>query len=239
MSINNRYEANKYYDIINELIDEFIDKWKVKPTRLKRYLKPGTKRFDNFLIKNGLKDIKGAERVLKDVIEDRVSLEKDNVMTFEKYNIFESDMYQFENPSEILYLGLGNATSEMEKHLADYYDTNLSNIDLLDTRRRKFKVSSWERENKEVIIYSIEDLNIVKGNMVDYYFELIKNKKLKVSEEIEIDILSLIDKESFYKIMNEKLSLDNEIFLNYISKILNGNKLDQKAFDDSFIIWEI
>ena len=38
MSINNREDANKYYQTINDLVDDYIDKWKIKPSNLKRYL---------------------------------------------------------------------------------------------------------------------------------------------------------------------------------------------------------
>ena len=31
MLINNREDANRYYQIINDLIDDYIYKWKIKP----------------------------------------------------------------------------------------------------------------------------------------------------------------------------------------------------------------
>ena len=33
MSINSREDANKYYQVVNKLVDEYIDKWKIKPSR--------------------------------------------------------------------------------------------------------------------------------------------------------------------------------------------------------------
>ena len=47
MIVNNRESANKYYTLINELIDNYVEKWKIKPSNLKKYLKPGTDRFKN------------------------------------------------------------------------------------------------------------------------------------------------------------------------------------------------
>jgi len=35
MSINNREDLNKYYGLLNELIDVYVEKWKIRPTRLK------------------------------------------------------------------------------------------------------------------------------------------------------------------------------------------------------------
>jgi len=47
MSINSREDANKYYQVVNKLVDEYIDKWKIKPTNLKRYLKNGSDNLKN------------------------------------------------------------------------------------------------------------------------------------------------------------------------------------------------
>ena len=85
MSINNREDANKYYQIMNELVDEYIDKWKIRPAKLKKYLTPGSKRFNRFLERNRLGDIKGVDVILKDIIEDRFHMESDGVLTFENY----------------------------------------------------------------------------------------------------------------------------------------------------------
>ena len=37
MSINNREDANKYYQVINSLVDEYTEKHKIRPSNLKRY----------------------------------------------------------------------------------------------------------------------------------------------------------------------------------------------------------
>ena len=126
MSINNREDLNKYYDIINELVDEYIDKWKIRPSRLKKYLKPGTKRFQNFLNRNNLSEVNGSDRILRDIIDDRTSMEKDGILTFESYKLFESDNFEIKSLEECLYKGVEKADLKMEKVLADYFDTNLS-----------------------------------------------------------------------------------------------------------------
>ena len=77
MSINTREDANKYYQMINDLVDEYTEKNKIRPSNLKRYLQPGSERFNRFLERNKLNDIKGASVILKDVIEDRENMEKD------------------------------------------------------------------------------------------------------------------------------------------------------------------
>jgi len=48
MSINSREDANKYYQQINKLVDEYMESDKIRPSNLKRYLQPGSERFNNF-----------------------------------------------------------------------------------------------------------------------------------------------------------------------------------------------
>ena len=49
MSISSREDANKYYQVVNKLVDDYMDKWKIRPTNLKRYLKTGSDKFEKFL----------------------------------------------------------------------------------------------------------------------------------------------------------------------------------------------
>jgi hypothetical protein len=81
--ISNSEEAHGYYKIVNDLIDEYIVKWGIKPSSLSRYLK--NSKLDQLLKINGLSDIEGIDRVLKDVIEDRSHMERDGIMKFESF----------------------------------------------------------------------------------------------------------------------------------------------------------
>ena len=102
MSINNKEDANRYYQVINGLVDDYLDKWKVRPSNLKRYLQPGSERFNKFLERNKLKDIKGADVILKDIIEDRDSMEQDGVITFESFKMFESEEFKIHSMKQCL-----------------------------------------------------------------------------------------------------------------------------------------
>ena len=46
--ISNSEDLNKYYKIINELVDNYVEKHKIKPSRLINYLSPGSDRFKKF-----------------------------------------------------------------------------------------------------------------------------------------------------------------------------------------------
>jgi hypothetical protein len=86
--IQNTEDANKYYQLVNQYIDEYVDKWKIKPTNLKNYLLGNKSRLVNFLERKGLKDIGNIDRVVLDIVEDRVAIQNDGVMTFENFKFF-------------------------------------------------------------------------------------------------------------------------------------------------------
>jgi hypothetical protein len=138
MSIKSREDANKYYQLVNELIDEYMDRGKIRPSNLKRYLQPGGERFKKFLTRNKLNEITGIERILSDVIEDRANMESDGVLTFESFKFFESDVFKTSSLKQCFYKGLEKADIEMEKALADFFDTNLGSIDVVDSDKHVF-----------------------------------------------------------------------------------------------------
>lgn len=218
MSINSREEANRYYQIINELVDDYIDKWKIRPSNLKRYLKPGSERFNKFLERNKLNDVKGADRVLRDIIEDRDNMEKDGVITFESFKLFESNEFKFESLKQCLYKGIEKADLNMEKILADYFDTSLGQIDIIDADKHMFKLSNWKSDEDDVIIYSKEEVEVIKNNMTDYLFVELTKKKVEIVEGIEIDLSDLIKSNMFSEQMSQIFERDN-FLINTISKI--------------------
>lgn len=197
MSINNSEDVNKYYHLINSLVDDYIGKWKVRPSNLSAYLKPGGQRFNKFLERNKLKGVSGAERVLRDVIEDRNHMEKDCVITFENFTLFESAQWKISNLRECIYKGMEKADLKMEKILADYFDINLGAVDILDSEKHKFRIEDWKNDDWRVVIYSQEDVDVIQTNLVEYLFEEISKKEIELSEGLSVTLDNLIDKEKF------------------------------------------
>jgi len=212
MSINNREDANRYYQLINGLIDDYIDNHKIRPSRLSAYLKPGGQRFNKFLERNKLKDIKGAEIILKDVIEDREHMEKDGVITFESFNLLESQEYKISTLKQCLYKGIEKADLNMEKVLADYFDVNLGSIDVVDSDKHKFKIEDWKNDDWLVVIYSKEEIDTIKENLFDHFYEIISEKKIEIIEGLDINLTELINR---------------ELFENKITEIITDNKLKE------------
>lgn len=225
--IINREQANKYYGLINELVDEYIDKWKIKPSRLKKYLRPGSERFENFLVRNDLVDIKGADRILKDIIEDRNSLESDGVITFESFFIFESSDFKIGSMRECLYKGIEKSNLDMEKELADYFDTNLGSIDVKDSDKHIFRLENWEGDDKSIVIYSKEDLEIIQENIFEYLYSELLKKEIELTSKIKIKLGEMISQDIFDNKMFDLLSSDK--LVEVISDLLGDYKFENES----------
>lgn len=226
MSINNKEDANRYYQVINGLVDDYLDKWKVRPSNLKRYLQPGSERFNKFLERNKLKDIKGADVILKDIIEDRDSMEQDGVITFESFKMFESEEFKIHSLKQSLYKGIEKATSSQEKVLADHFDTNLGDIDIIDADKHIFKINDWNNNDVEVVIYSKEDLEVIEGNMIDHLYTELSKSKITLTDNISIELKDLVKEESFENKMFDIFT--PEFLIKTISDLLDGKYQKEK-----------
>jgi len=234
MSINSREDANRYYNLINGLVDNYIDKWKIRPSSLRRYLQPGSERFNKFLERNKLKDIKGAEVILKDVIDDRAHMESDGVITFESFKILESNEFKIHSMKQCLYKGIEKADIKMEKILADVFDTNLGSIDIVDSDKHTFKIEDWEGENIKAVIYSSEEMDIIKYNMIEFLYDELSKKSVKITDSIDIDLDSIIDYESFSQKSESKFDMD------FVVKIVTeclGEDFQFKYETENHFIW--
>ena len=232
MSINTREDANKYYQMVNTLIDDYIDKWKIRPSNLKRYLQPGSERFNKFLERNGLKEIKGAERILRDVIEDREAMEKDGVITFENFQLFESEEFKLSSLKQCLYKGIEKASNKHEKALADHFDTSLGHIDIVDSYKHIFNVNAWGKEF-DVVIYNKEEIELIKQNMLEYLYSEMKSKNIELSGGLKVNLGNLITEDSFKKEVTENVfSVTNPI--NLVTQSLGYEFKDEFG---EFFIW--
>lgn len=233
MSINNREDANKYYQMINELVDDYIDKWKIRPSSLRRYLQPGSERFNRFLERNKLKDIKGSEVILKDIIEDRDHMEKDGVITFESFKMFESEEFKIQSLKQCLYKGIEKADIKMEKELADYFDVNLGDIDIIDSDKHIFRVNDWKNDDWNVVIYSKEEMDVILTNITDHLYEDLSKRKVELTKSISIELSDLIKEEAFESRIMHIMTED-------LAKQLIGEALDEYKFQaesNGHFIW--
>lgn len=227
MSIKNREEANKYYQLLNSLVDDYVDKWKIRPSNLKKYLKPGSDRVKKFLLRNNLDTIVGINRILNDVIDDRVSMEKDGILTFESFRDKEEELL-----IDSLYKGIEKADIEMEKYIADHFDTNLGDIDVIDSAKHLFKVENWNKDIN-IVVYSNEEIELIKHNIIEHLYSKLNENELEIIKDVSINIADFVNKEQFIEKTND--IIDQEKLINCISDLLNG--VYKKG--DKYHIWVV
>jgi hypothetical protein len=221
MSISSREDANKYYQVVNSLVDEYIDKWKIKPTNLKKYLKVGSDKFEKFIERNGLKDVNGIQQVISDIIEDRVHMETDGVLTFESFKVFESDEFKITSLIQCLYKGIGKTDIKTEKFLADHFDANLSQIDIIDSDKHMFKINNWENEDLLAIVYNKDEFDIIKENIKEYLLDELLQKQVDLIVGVSVKLEGLIDKEKFETEIESKLT--DKVITDLINDSLESN----------------
>ena len=237
MSITSREDANKYYQVVNKLVDEYMDKWKIRPTNLKRYLKIGSDKFEKFIERNGLKDINGIKQVINDVINDRVHMEKDGVLTFESFKVFESDEFKITSLLQCLYKGIGKTDIKAEKLLADHFDANLSQIDIVDSDKHMFKISNWENTELLVIIYNKDEIDIIKGNIKEYLVDKLSEQEIELLGSVfTIEVEKIMDINKTEDYIESKL--DEETITNLIGDSIE-NDMTTFKFEKSkdYYLW--
>jgi hypothetical protein len=204
MSINNREDLNKYSEIINKLIDNYIYDEGIRPSKLNNYLKRGSDKFKKFIIRNGLEGINKIEEILEYMIMDRVYMETDGILTLENFKIFESDHFKITSLMQCLYKGIGKSDINAEKFLADHFDSNLSQIDIVDSDKHMFKIDNWENDNILVIIYNKDEMDIIKNNIKEYLIEQLSKEEVDLIG-LPIKIEDIVDKSKTENHIESKL----------------------------------
>jgi len=222
-------EMDIYYDKINTLVDKYIDEWNIKPSNLYKYLKFGNKRFEKFISNSGLTDFKYINKVVTDVLEDRLAMELDGVLTFESYLINEAILSDID-PSDINH----------EKILADLYNTSLGHINIIDTYKHIYQVNDFG-SIFNVIIYSGAEVDKIKFNIKEDFSTKIANKKLTIdSVGVVFKLSDILASDKLAKEFEEKLDYKNlmEYILKLLKSDISDSELTYKEFK-GFHIWEI
>jgi hypothetical protein len=227
--MNNKEDLNKYYNLVNSFIDDYVDTWKIRPSRLSKYLL-NNKRLQKFLEKNGLTNLKKIDMVIKDVIDDRVAMEKDNVLKWESFMFKENLQHSDIN---VLLNGLSGSNIEHEKILANFYDTSLGHINILDKNSNKFKIDTFSGDI-ECVIYTQSEIDIITENIKESIKKEIESGLfIKVFGDIEIEVKEIIDDSKLES--NLDYLIDYEQVIKIIQKEVGGNIKNK----DNFLIIEI
>ena len=204
MKIENKEHANFYYKKMNELLSDYLDKWNIDPINLRKYFKKGSTKYKNFLERNGLSNIKGIERVFDDILDDMASFKKEYIATFESYSVVSGE---FTNLRSALYFNLKEADIEMEKFLADYFDTNLSFVTGLSLTKHLYLVEDWNKD-MHIYIYDQEDIDIIKNNFMNYFYQYSSKKDLDLFFNLSVNMKNLISFSDFSEKIKDSLTDD-------------------------------
>ncbi len=169
-----------------------------------------------FLERRGLNDVNNINIVLSDVIQDRVSMYNDSVMTFESFKLLESDEFKILDLRSNIFKGIQKATIEHEKILADFFDASLSEIDVVNSDQHLFSFA----ENN-VYVFSKDEITILKTNILEHIYQKIKDQKIVIEiNSLKIEVSSDVYLKS-YEEFTLKMNIDEKVE-EYVGSSLNG-----------------
>lgn len=209
MKINSE-EINGYYKVVNDKIDTYLETWKVSPKNLKKYLKG--KKLKSFVENMKLSNIPNIEIIVNDVLEDRVNMDSEMVKKFESFN--------FEEPEDIsmngyIWNGIGKGNIDHEKILADYFDTSLSSINVIDTNTHKF-----EFEGTECLVFSEKEVETLKENLKILNIDMLNKKKISLGMGETIEVSKIVDDQKL------EVIVDNYIDSNFTNILIDSLELE-------------
>jgi len=214
--ISDSQSANKYYRIVNDFIDVYINKHKVRPSRLHKYLLNSDK-LKNLLERSGLTEISNIKRIISDVLEDRISLEKDGVMTFEGF--LNESKHALREKNECLWFGIEKSNILHEKILSNSLSVSLSEIGYVNSDRHFFRV-----DKNIYVVYTENDLSIIGENIREYCIENLK--KTVSMGDLEIHLYDFIDIKKLSDYLDNYLT--REYIMSFICYILGCDNLNSE-----------
>lgn len=242
--IANTEENNKYYQMVNEFVDEYINKWKINPSNLRKYF-GNPERVNSFLKRYQIDDIEGIKKVFRDVLEDRESMEKDGVLKFESF--INEDLGNIKlDKSDISY----------EKVLADLYHTSVGHVDIVSSEEHKYKINDFGSE-VDIVIYSEKDIEDFKNSSMPFILEQIKDKTIDLykvdlglssGKEIKCGLMfnlsDVVNEDSLKEYVSNKLTKEKLLemithFINDYPILKERKEFKYKSEYKGYHIWEL
>jgi len=209
---------DEYYEIINNKIDEFF-KHNIEPKSLKRYLKRGTSGMNRFIEKSKLDDVKNIEKVIEDVVDDRVAKRESEITTFEN---FTPDDFVIEF----------NIDENVHKIIADLYKVSLGHLVIDNNHIKLTRIKS----EKELFVYTMDQLDSIFNQICNKIYNQIKNDIISF-DLLDLDII-LTDKieEKYFKLKTFESIKGNYIIVQKILSIKTGNYFQVKEITDHGLV---
>ena len=219
---------NDYYEKINSLIDDYFGHG-ISPIALKKYFKKGGYGISKFLNRNELDEIENSEKIIHDVIEDRLAMDESTIMAFES---FMSEKNQISNKVNIFF----ETGIEEEKYLADNYRVSLGHINKLSDNNYNITGLKF---SKEVFIYNEEQLKNIISQLSELIYETVSKKEISIDFlNINFSLQGKIEKETFTQQMNLYLVKNFTVFLPELISHETGNKYIHKEKKGNYYLFE-
>ena len=201
---------DELYDKINSLIDKYFE-YDISPKSLARYLSKGSIGLSRFINRNELSEIEKIEKIIIDVVEDRIADSEKKIMKFESHKII--------NENNTLYNTVFDIPKEIIKILSDRYKVPYSLVENLDDNT--FSVKGFVKTHIVKVLKSADILNVLEQEANKMYDKLVNLTLDSKYLDLSISLKDKINKESFlektiddlsvkkYEIVEEILSTDN------------------------------
>ena len=232
--ISNREEANNYFKVINNAVNKFSEETKSRPSEMHRYLYRNGK---SFLKRLGLDEVEGIQGVLSDVLLHKKHLEEDKIITFESFSKVNEGLLNISSP-DVNY----------EKVLADFHNTSLGHIDLIDSGIHLYRVNDFGKVVHS-IIFTKEDINNVKGQLCKLISDEVLGKSFVINSVGNVSVSDtrfwlseIVENGILQEQIQSKVSL--KMVVSFICDSINSVTIESEMFDpmsysevDGFYVW--
>lgn len=204
MVINNTSDANKYYYLVNEIIDKYIKNgYNLKS--LNKNLKSRSRFYKSFIEDNKLTDIDNIGIVIDDVIDDRCAINENNIKTFNEF-IFENN-----NKDKVdIYDGISELDIKFQKVLSNNINIGLSMIDIYNEKQHIYSAIGYDNKNRYYAVFSKNDLKIIRDNIIhNITSELMDSKISLKSYPMKISLNDILDNDKTRECLSTVL-MDND-----------------------------
>lgn len=213
---------DELYELINKKIDSYFS-FNIKPSSIKKYFKKSNG-MERFIKRYNLDEYKNIEKVITDVITDRVAMEEDGILTFESYLTESKDI------KDIIFNNIETKDiSNFTSYLADYYKTSISYIDIIDKKYNMFNIKSLDL-NIDVIFLSESCLQIINENINKYIYDYLKREVINITElGINYEIKDTL---------SNNINVSKDVTKKIISFLFREDDFQFKTEFKGYLIWE-
>lgn len=201
--ITTKEEANDYYDRVNSKVDEYIEEWNIRPSRLRAYLSAEDK-MARFLRRAELEDVDGIDRVVADVLEDREAMESDMVLTFESFGTGEPEEGHERAAAEHCRVSLGHVSRK------DGFEGTYEVEDIGETRTLRVMSADELDEFREMVAERLAER--VLSEQVDVHaLDVGLESGREVRTRLSLAVSEIVNEKALGRAIREKLTREKTI----------------------------